>query len=240
VTAGTPGTDTTAAKPDALAAIYARYREIAPDPDPESKDPSKALAISLLAHAQRDFTRMLSPAEPFNHEVIAGMCARFAAVHLLAWLRQSRPDAAARLSGEIVSAWDDGGGIGEWLWEHAQPLGVDPDAVQRLAEAEAAIQGAKRAEAEQAQAAGATQAINTLGELVESHARVMRAAMIDIGRGDPNAAWATLDQQLDGHFRDEEEKWNGSENGLQWLERMKTARQATPAGEPGMLEPSRA
>jgi hypothetical protein len=131
-------TGTTTA-PDTLKDVYARYREIAPEPDPESTDPSKAAAVRLLVHAQRGFTRMLNP------DMVSEVCAQFAFVHLLLWLRENQPEAAARLAREITDAWNDGGGIGEWLWEHAQSLGIDTSEVAALATAEARLRAAQTA-----------------------------------------------------------------------------------------------
>lgn len=227
-------TTTETTEPDALAGIYARYREIAPDADPKSPDPSEALAVSLLVHAQRDYTRTLSPAATLDYAMIGAMCARFAAAHMLAWLRANQPEAAVRLSGEIASAWDDGGSIGEWLWEHAQPLGVDTDTVNRLAEAEAAIQGAKQRDAEQAAVEMATalalaqSAVESLGKLADSHERVLYAASVDLARGDADAARALLWEQLDGF---DWEPAGENETGMQYLNRMRDGRKAEAAAE---------
>ena len=42
----------------------------------------------------------------------------FAAAHALYALDASDPVLGTQAAREIRDAWDDGGGVGEWLWEH--------------------------------------------------------------------------------------------------------------------------
>ena len=42
----------------------------------------------------------------------------FAASHALFALSDLDPDFADRVAREIRDAWEDGAGVGEWLWEH--------------------------------------------------------------------------------------------------------------------------
>jgi hypothetical protein len=129
--------------PATLPEVYARLREIAPEPDPESPDVAAQLSRWLLVAAQRRFNHCVNPDMPTDEalsgDALSALAAQFAAAHLLAYVAENDTDSAARLSREITYAWADGGGIGEWLWEHAQKLGIDTDEVNALADAEARL-----------------------------------------------------------------------------------------------------
>lgn len=134
-----------------LKGIRARLREIAPDPGAESADVAEALArnmtVSALRRNSRCLNSALSPDQALSIEALSALCYQFAAVHLLqAFRAEEGPERANLIAAEILSAWDDGGGIGEWLWEHAQKLGVDADEVNRLADAEARLEAAPKAD----------------------------------------------------------------------------------------------
>lgn len=69
------------------------------------------------------------------------------------------------------------------------------------------------------------QAVPAVGELfkvVESHERVMYAALIELSCGNPKGAERMLEEQLDGFDGPE---WNGTESGSEWLERTREAKQ---------------
>jgi hypothetical protein len=60
------------------------------------------------------------------------------------------------------------------------------------------------------------EAMGALIKVAASHERVMYAALIDVTHGDPNDALHLLREQLDGF---DGPQWNGTETGLEWLER---------------------
>jgi hypothetical protein len=62
-----------------------------------------------------------------------------------------------------------------------------------------------------------------LERVAESHARVMYAAFIDVRHGDPNDVDEMLAEQLDGFEPGDD--WNGTETGIQWLERTRAAQE---------------
>ena len=125
-----------------LEGIRARLREIAPDPSADSPDVAEALARNMTVSALRRNSRLLNSNQALTPEAVSVLCYQFAAVHLLQAARAAAHPAGAdnATAAEILNAWEDGGGIGEWLWEHALGLGIDPDEVNRLAEAEARLE----------------------------------------------------------------------------------------------------
>jgi hypothetical protein len=131
---------TAATEPTTLKGIRNRLAEIAPYPPPDDPDAALKLARYMTVQGLRRNSRCLNTA--LNPDVVLSMDAlsalqfQYAVAHLL--LARGRP--AATLAAEILTAWDDGAGIGEWLWEHAQILGIDGGEVVRLAEAEAALE----------------------------------------------------------------------------------------------------
>lgn len=215
--------------PTTLEGIMARYREIAPPLEPSAEAPVWDMSRSLLLSAQRGFSRMLSPDTPTDMTAITAMLVQFAALHMLRHLQQADPVAAERLAREIASAWDDGGGVGEWLWEHAQPLGIDTAEVDALATAEARLR-AVRAAADDAERMKALDAVEGVAEGCE---RVLYAAAVDLARGDADAARALLWEQLDGF---DGEPAVDSETGMQYLSRMRDKRKAEADAKP---EPER-
>lgn len=139
----------TTTEPTTLEGVRARLREIAPYPAPDDPDAALKLARYMTVQGLRRNSRCLdtalSPDVALSMDALSAVQFQYAVVHLLAAMGrgESGPDSANVLSAEILSAWDDGAGIGEWLWEHAQALGIDPGEVVRLAEAEAALEAAR-------------------------------------------------------------------------------------------------
>lgn len=64
-----------------------------------------------------------------------------------------------------------------------------------------------------------------LARVTESHERAMYAALIDIRRGHPGAARDILRNQLDGY---DPPPWNGTDAGLEWLEKTRRERLSNP------------
>jgi alkanesulfonate monooxygenase SsuD/methylene tetrahydromethanopterin reductase-like flavin-dependent oxidoreductase (luciferase family) len=113
--------------------IRAQLDAIAPLPEQGRPVTAIALARHLAVRAQERFTMMLHPLVPVDPTQVAAM---YAAAHALLALAGSRhagpeldlgipaavprafrdchPDLAAA---QIRDAWEDGGGIGEWLWD---------------------------------------------------------------------------------------------------------------------------
>jgi hypothetical protein len=107
--------------------IRAKLDAIAPLP--EDRPPTAlVLARHLAVRAAERHVRQLDPRVPFDSRQIAAMTAEFAAAHALYALAEggSGDEAAA----QIADAWDDGGEIGEWLYQH---LGETVNEVSALA-----------------------------------------------------------------------------------------------------------
>lgn len=141
-------TETTA--PMTAEQITARGNEIAPL-DFGQQEPVAAAEVArwLAYHAQRRWTRNLSRYFDGNdpatrrafHESVGAMYSEFAALHLLMVLSAADEAKADEAATRIRDAWDDGGLIGELLYEHEQALGIDPEEVTRLEEAWQALPG---------------------------------------------------------------------------------------------------
>ena len=115
--------------------IRDRLTEIAPYPKPGDPDHARAVAKYLAVSAQRRWKYNLDIADmdaPGYQVSVQAMLGDFAALHLLTHLMDTNPELAELAAAQIRDAWDDGGGIGEWLWEHATALGIDTAEVSRL------------------------------------------------------------------------------------------------------------
>ena len=153
-------TVTTTEAPKTRREIRARLGEIAPYPKQDTPDHARAVAKYLAVSAQRRWKWTLDIADMDSTEyrsAVQVMLADFAALHLLMHLLNTDTPKTEGLSRQIRDAWDDGGEVGSWLWEHGMALGVDPDEVCRLeeewwaaAEANTATAGAREAAPEPA------------------------------------------------------------------------------------------
>jgi len=138
-------TEPETAEPAALAAIFARYREIAPEPSPDSPDVARELTRRLLVSAIRRDNRLeagILGGGAVSAEDHAGLTAEFAAAHLLQEMRNNAPAVADEAAAVIAGAALDGS-AGEWVRQHAQSLGIDTAEVDRLATAEARLRSAQ-------------------------------------------------------------------------------------------------
>jgi hypothetical protein len=102
-----------------LAAIREKLDAIAPLPE-DGEVTAAQLARYMAVRAQERWTRMLSPqppAPPFDHQQTAAMCAEYAAAHALTALNVADSEGATLVASQIRYAMEDGGSVGEWLWE---------------------------------------------------------------------------------------------------------------------------
>jgi hypothetical protein len=221
-------TDETAAdRAGRLKQINARIADIAPWPGFSDEATPESVARWLLVHAQREWVAHIIPLtmpdgpDPSTLDVaaVAKMNAQFAAGHaLLALIGTGRE---AQVAQEIVRAWNGGGEVGPWLWEHLRILLVDADEVTRLEQARMALDetaGDGEAARLTADLASARELIRRLERITTTWTRGMYAARIDCRRGDPAAAAAIMSEGLDGYDGPE---WDGTETGAQWWERTK-------------------
>ena len=104
--------------PDKTRAREIRTALTAIAPLPEEGDVTAEQMVRHLAvRAQERGHKLLHPALEFDSQQLATMCAEFAAAHALAALLEADPKVAGWCAVQIRDAWDDGGSIGEWLWE---------------------------------------------------------------------------------------------------------------------------
>jgi len=131
-------TETTEA--DRAKQIRDRLAEIAPWPEWGTEITAEGVARYLAVCAQISWIRNVTPFIRSDQEIpVAQVVAQFAAAHALLALAEADPDRAKLTAAQIADAWNDGGGIGEWLWEHLTALGIDVDEIGRLDTARLAL-----------------------------------------------------------------------------------------------------
>jgi hypothetical protein len=119
-----PTTDETKARE-----IHARLDELAPYPS--GGDVTAAgLARYLAKQAQVSWSRGMNGPATLSPAEVARMVSEFAAAHALLALADSDPSRADLVAAQIHDAWEDGGGVGEWTWDH---LGTDAMEIAGLA-----------------------------------------------------------------------------------------------------------
>ena len=104
---------------DRVKQIRERLHEIAPYPDTDEATTARSLARWLAMRAAVINHQQLSADVPMSRGQIDLLTILFAAAHALYALDTAiGPDYADNVAREIRNAWEDGGGVGEWLWEH--------------------------------------------------------------------------------------------------------------------------
>ena len=98
--------------------IRARLNELTPYPDTDDAATAKSLAAWLAMRSQVISQQQLGTVAPWSREQVDLLTILFAAAHALYALDASDPVLGRQVALEIRCAWDDGSGIGEWLWEH--------------------------------------------------------------------------------------------------------------------------
>ena len=110
---------TTEATPDVRARqIRDRLNELSPYPDTDEATTARSLGRWLAMRSQVISQQQLGITAPWSRDQIDLLTILFAAAHALYALDASDPVLGRQAALEIRSAWDDGAGIGEWLWEH--------------------------------------------------------------------------------------------------------------------------
>jgi hypothetical protein len=87
-------------------------------PLPEDGDVTAAqLARYMAVRASERWNRQLSGRVPLDHQQLSAMLAEFAAAHALGALAEADPKVGDWCAIQIRDAMEDGGSVGEWLWE---------------------------------------------------------------------------------------------------------------------------
>ncbi len=98
--------------------IRDRLNEIAPYPDTDEATTAASLGRWLAMRSQVIRQQQLGITAPWRREQVDLLTILFAAAHALYALDASDPVLGRQVALEIRNAWDDGSGVGEWLWEH--------------------------------------------------------------------------------------------------------------------------
>lgn len=98
--------------------ISDRLLEIGPYPASSEAATAQELARYLAVRAAVINHQLLSPDAPFSRRQVDLLTILFAAAHALRTFAATSEAEADRAARETLNAWEDGGGIGEWLWDH--------------------------------------------------------------------------------------------------------------------------
>ena len=110
--------ETTTQEADRAKQIHARLGEIAPYPQAIRDVTASGLARHLAVRAQVIHVQQLHPDGELDKGQVNLLTIMFAASHALYALAAIDPGRADQAAAEIWSAWEDGQGVGEWLWDH--------------------------------------------------------------------------------------------------------------------------
>jgi hypothetical protein len=98
--------------------IRARIGDIAPYPQAIRDVTASGLARHLAVRAQVIHVQQMHPDGELDRDQINLLTIMFAAAHALYALAANDSGRADQVAAEIWSAWEDGQGVGEWLWDH--------------------------------------------------------------------------------------------------------------------------
>src|SRR5690349_9292303 len=103
----------------------------APYPTRSEDVTADGLAKHLAVAAQRDF-RATQDAAEIDKNQMARFVYEWGIVYLL---REAQERAGVRVADDLARGlwenWNDGSGLGEWLWEWLTEYGIDPEAVSK-------------------------------------------------------------------------------------------------------------
>jgi hypothetical protein len=72
-------------------------------------------------------------ADDIHYLTMANAVAEYTVVHLLRTLQEHAPEKADEVARDIWGTWEDGGAVGEWVWEWLAGYGINPDEVSAAA-----------------------------------------------------------------------------------------------------------
>jgi hypothetical protein len=102
---------------------------LAPYPTRVEDVTAHKLARHLAVEAQRTLRTTMDTAD-VNRDAMARLVYGWGVVFLLRGLQDRTGDTVAdAVAQDLWEAWEDGSGLGEWLWEWLTEYGIDPEAV---------------------------------------------------------------------------------------------------------------
>lgn len=127
--------------------------DIAPYPAKEEDATAKAMTAHFAAFSLMHQTMALNGAFDADRDKymrsIGFAVSYYGLAHLLREVQgRAGVEAADAVARDLWLAWEDGSSLGEWCWEWLSSYGVDPEAVQKVADRLAAEEAAKPAETE--------------------------------------------------------------------------------------------
>jgi hypothetical protein len=114
-----PTTDDTKARE-----IHAKLDALAPYPSAGDVT-ATGMARYLAKQAQVSWVRGMDSPGCLDRVEVARMMSEFAAAHALSAFADSDPAGADLAAAQIHDAWEDGGGVGEWIWDLLAPVATE-------------------------------------------------------------------------------------------------------------------
>jgi hypothetical protein len=104
---------------------------LAPYPTRAEDVTAEKVARHVAVAAQLRYRATMDAAE-LDHVAMTLFVQEWGVVYLLREIEErAGTHVADSLARELWEAWDDGSGLGEWLWEWLTEWGIDPEAVTR-------------------------------------------------------------------------------------------------------------
>lgn len=205
-----------------ITAIRDRLNEIAPYQSDEDVT-AAGLARLMAVQAQEVHARLLGMDHEITMADIFLVQARFAAAHALSFLAGGADEDhdADLCAAQIRDAWEDGGGIGEWLYEH---LGDGAEEVAKLCAELATLSAASLAGAngdltERGELEKLRDSCRMLGSIVSTDSHLMFAARIEAKLNGPEAAMQWIvNGSNDLADQDAGRPWDGKEPAQEWFD----------------------
>ena len=110
------------------------------DEDATADSIARSTAVSAFARQQLidEYMNDNSPkGKRLYMTEIGTLVNQYGVVFLLRELAEVDPGRADAAAKRLFGDWEDGGSVGEWLWEWLREYGIDPEQVNRAASAQA-------------------------------------------------------------------------------------------------------
>jgi hypothetical protein len=204
---------------EARTKIRAQLKELVPYPAGDDVT-ARQVAAYLATETSVAWARMMDTAGSISTTDVAIVMGQFAAAHLLLALAEADEARANEAAAQIRDAWEDGGGQGEWTWEHLTRLGLPADRIIALA-GELAAATRTAAPPEGAETAKLREVIATLSRIVSQQCLSMEAARVEMRQNGPQQAMQWILNSLpDVWDGPEGSEWDGTESAQAWMDRL--------------------
>lgn len=98
--------------------------------DPQQDRSAHGRLVELLTCAQRNWLLAMEGGQETRTEAILHVLNYFSTAWYLRALMQAAPDLAEEKTDHLIGILEDGGDVGEWIWDLLLELGVDPKTIE--------------------------------------------------------------------------------------------------------------